>query len=367
MKQFLILLGFLFLTHFSFSQKMWAGYEHLMSPVRNYVIYQAVSEINIDGKPDEISWQKAEWSEYFQDIEGELKPEPLYQTRFKMLWDKKNLYILAELEEPHIWTYYSVRDQVVFHENDFEIFIDPTGDTHNYFEFEINAQNTLFDLYMPKPYRNGGEAMITWNMRGFKSAVFVDGTLNNPNDIDKKWTVEVAIPFKSLTDYKEYVMPEDGNHWKINFSRVQWQTEVVYGKYSKIKDKKTNKHLGENNWVWSAQGVVNMHFPERWGIAQFSSKPVGGSTDFFIQTDEEKFAKYLWFVYYKQQSHRNRTGNYALTLSELDLYQSTKTENGKYILYDMKVNGHIFTITLQNERGLKLSVNQDGFFEILNK
>jgi len=367
MIRFIILSGFLFLSLFSFSQKMWVGYEHLMHPVRNYVIYKTISPIVIDGKSDEISWQKAEWSGYFQDIEGDLKPEPTYKTRFKMLWDSQNLYILAELEEPHIWTYYSTRDQVVFHENDFEIFIDPTRDTHNYFEFEINAQNTLFDLFMQKPYRNGGEAMITWNMRGFKSAVSIDGTLNNPDDIDKKWTVEVAIPFKSLTDYKEYVMPKDGSHWKINFSRVQWQTEVFYGRYKRKKDNKTNKLLPENNWVWSAQGVVNMHFPERWGIAQFSSKPVGGSTDFFIQTDEEKFAKYLWFVYYKQQSYRKKIGNYALTLSELDLYQSTKTEDGKYILYSMNVNGHTFTITLQTERGLKLQINQDGLFEVLEK
>ncbi|NOR74441.1 MAG: carbohydrate-binding family 9-like protein [Draconibacterium sp.] len=346
---------------------MWEGYEHLMSPARNYVIYQTISEINIDGKPNETSWQKAEWSEYFQDIEGDLKPAPKYQTRFKMLWDNQNLYILAELEEPHIWTYYSTRDQVVFHENDFEIFIDPTRNTHNYFEFEINAQNTLFDLYMNKPYRNDGEAMITWNMRGFKSAVFVDGTLNNPNDIDKKWTVEVAIPFKSLTDYKEYVMPEDGSYWKVNFSRVQWTTEVAQGRYFRKKNKETNKLIAENNWVWSAQGVVNMHFPERWGIAQFSSNEVGGKPTKFLLPSEEKFAKYLWFIYYKQQSYRKATGNYAQTLSDLNLFQSTKTESGKYILYNMDVDGHIFTATLKTEHGMKLSINQDGFFEVLEK
>ncbi len=346
---------------------MWAGYEHLMTPVRNYVIYQTISEINIDGNPDETSWQNAEWSEYFQDIEGETKPEPLYKTRVKMLWDNKNLYIFVELEEPHIWTYYANHDQIVFHENDFEIFIDPTRHTHHYFEFEINARNTVLDLFMPKPYRNGGKALIDWNIKGFKSAVFVDGTLNNPDDIDKKWTVEIAIPFKSLTDYKKYVQPQNGSYWKINFSRVQWQTEVVYGNYKKIKNKKTNKPLGENNWVWSAQGVVNMHFPERWGLVQFSSDQVGDNTVEFLLPDEEKFAKYLWFVYYKQQNHWKQKGDYALSLSDLGLYQSTKTENGELILYTMNVNGHIFTITLQTERGLKLSVNQDGLFQVLNK
>ncbi len=367
MIRYLLLITFLFLSVFSFSQKMWDGYEHLMSPSRNYVIYQTISEINIDGKPDETSWQKAEWSEYFQDIEGDLKPAPKYQTRFKMLWDNQNLYILAELEEPHIWAYYNIQDQIVFHENDFEIFIDPTRDTHNYYEFEINAQNTLFDLYMPKPYRNGGQAEIDWNIKNFKSAIFVDGTLNNPNDVDKRWLVEVSIPLKSLTNYKEYVMPEDGSYWKFNFSRVQWQTEAVDGKYTKVKDKKTNKHLSENNWVWSAQGVVNIHLPERWGLGQFSTNTVDENTVEFILPEEEKYSKYIWIIYYKQQTYRKETGKYAQTLSDLNLSQSTKTENGKYILYNMDVDGHKFTATLKTEHGMKLSINNDGFFKVLEK
>ena len=32
---------------------------------------------------------------------------------------------------------------------------------------------------------------------------------------------------------------------------------------------------GEDNWTWSAQGVINMHCPERWGFLHF----VKGSED----------------------------------------------------------------------------------------
>lgn len=367
MVRVVFLLGILFFTHFSYSQKILSGYEHLMHPVQNYVVYKTISEINIDGKPDEISWQKAKWSEYFRDIEGDAKPKPLYQTRFKMLWDNQNLYILAELEEPHVWAYYANHDQIVFHENDFEIFIDPNRDAHAYFELELNAQNTLFDLFMPKPYRNGGPAITDWDITGFKSAIAVDGTLNNPADVDVKWSVEVAISFKSLTENKKYVNPEDGQYWKINFSRVQWQTEVIDGTYQKIKDKNTNKYISENNWVWSPQGVVNMHCPERWGLAQFSSDKVDGKSVEFNLPEEEKFSKYLWLVYYKQQNYRRQNGNYATSLFELDLQQSIKTENGDSFLYDMEVDDRVFRVTLQNEDGLKLSVNQDGLFQILNK
>ncbi|MBN9120228.1 MAG: hypothetical protein J0I06_13880, partial [Planctomycetes bacterium] len=32
----------------------------------------------------------------------------------------------------------------------------------------------------------------------------------------------------------------------------------------------------EDNWVWSPQGVVDMHRPETWGYLQFSTQPPGG-------------------------------------------------------------------------------------------
>ena len=53
--RFVTIIGLLLISTFSYSQKMWAGYEHLMTPVRNYVIYQTTDVINIDGKPNENS------------------------------------------------------------------------------------------------------------------------------------------------------------------------------------------------------------------------------------------------------------------------------------------------------------------------
>ncbi len=366
MVRFIFLLSFVLFSFSVFSQTKKADFDHLMNPVRNYVIYQTISEMEIDGKPNEISWEKADWSEYFGDIEGDVKPNPLYQTRFKMLWDKSNLYILAELEEPHIWSYYTTHDQIVYHENDFEIFIDPDRDTHNYYEFEINAQNTLFDLFMNKPYRNGGRAEIDWNIKGFKSAVSIDGTINNPNDSDRKWTLEIAIPFRSLSNTNEFIMPQNGSYWKVNFSRVQWQTEVVNGKYQRVKNQSTQKLLPENNWVWSPQGVVNMHYPERWGVAQFTTDPVGENEVSFILPEEEIFGKYIWLVYYKQQLFKSKNGNYASSLSQLEINQSVKTKNGT-VYYEMEVNGDTFKVYLKNERELKFSINQDGLFKKITK
>lgn len=341
--------------------------ENLFLLPRNYVAYQTLSDIKIDGKPDELSWQKAEWTEFFQDIEGDKKPLPTYKTRAKILWDKQNIYILAELEEPHIWAYYNQHDQIVFHENDFEIFIDPNRDTHNYFEFEVNAQNTLFDLFLPKPYRNGGKPDLDWNAGGFKSAVFPNGTINNATDTDKKWTVEIAILFSSLTEENRENIAKNGQIWKMNFSRVQWQTEILEGKYVKVKDPDTDRFLSEDNWVWSQQGVINMHFPERWGLVLFSENQVGTVKLEFHYPKEEILAKYLWKVYYRQQEFKQENGKFAQSLSDLQLNNEIKTETGEVMQLRLVSDQNQFTAFLDCENGLTLSINHEGFFETIKK
>ena len=348
------------------AQDVWEGYEHLFTPERHYVAYRADAKIDIDGRGEEDAWHNARWSEYFKDIEGEGKPDPLFQTRFKMLWDNEYLYVLAELEEPHIWAYYDKRDMIVYHENDFEIFIDPVGSTHNYFEFECNAQNTLFDLFLPKPYRDGGKPDIEWDAEGLKSAIYLDGTLNDPSDTDRKWTLEVAIPFSSLSVAGKFHVPENEDIWKINFSRVQWQTEIVDGKYKRKKNADTGKILSENNWVWSPQGVINMHYPERWGMVMFSEHSVDGGKINFQVPDEEKLRKYLWLVYYKQQKYKRENGIFAGSLSELNIPEKFKYGN---ISYHIKLitDSSGFQAILETENETLMSVDQYGFFQRINK
>lgn len=218
----------------------------------------------IDGRLDDAAWRAAEWTPLFVDIEGDAKPRPRFRTRAKMLWDEQYFYIAAEMEEPDLWATYTQHDSVIFHEHDFEVFFDPDGDTLHYFEFEINALNTHWDLYLPKPYRFGGKADNGWEIPGLKKAVRLDGTLNDPRDRDRGWTLELAFPWSAFDrGPREPRAPRPGESWRVNFSRVEWRLEVKDGKYRKVPDTK------EDNWVWSPQGVINMHVPEKWGFVRF--------------------------------------------------------------------------------------------------
>jgi hypothetical protein len=338
------------------AQNLFEGLEPLFQPKKNYVVYRTAESISIDGRADENTWKKAEWTDLFEDIEGQEKELPTWSTRVKMLWDNENLYIFAELEEPHIWAYYTKHDQIVYHENDFEIFIDPDRNTHEYFEFEINAQNTLFDLFMTKPYRNGGIPLISWNAEGFRSAVHLNGTLNQPDDTDKNWTIEMAIPFHDLRLGVHTRKPENGTYWNINFSRVQWQTEIIDGKYVRKKDETTGRILPENNWVWSPQGVINMHFPERWGILQFSTFNAGEEVAEFIFPPEEKYLGYLWLLYYKQFRFRGEHKTFAKTLDELNFPANPEAE----VVVEMQATSRQFFAVLKTDDGLTLTINHEG-------
>ncbi len=243
----------------------------LLAQPKEYVCHRTKAKISIDGKLNE--WRNVPATDAFVDIEGDRKPRPRFTTRAKMLWDDQYFYIAAELEEPHIWGTLTKRDSVIFHDNDFEVFIDPNGDRNEYYEFEINALNTGWDLFLPKPYRDGGKAQDSWDIMGLKTAVQINGTLNNPTDKDKGWSVELALPWKALAEYAHKAAPpNDGDEWRVNFSRVEWQHEIAGGKYRKIANTK------EDNWVWSPQGVIDMHRPEMWGVVRFTTRTKTKST-----------------------------------------------------------------------------------------
>ncbi|HTN05445.1 carbohydrate-binding family 9-like protein [Agriterribacter sp.] len=345
-KLLLILLISCFISTQSTAQDIFKGYAHLFTPPLHYTAYQIKDSLHIDGKMDESTWEKAPWSANFTDIEGRAKPRAAHRTRFKMLWDTACLYIAAEMEEPHIWATLTRHDQIIYHDNDFEVFIDPDGDTHDYFEIEVNAFNTIFDLFLSRPYRNGGHLSTHWNARGLKSAVHINGTLNNPRDTDRKWTVEMAIPFAALQKNTAPPDPKKNALWRINFSRVQWDTEIVDGKYKKKINAATGKPFPEHNWVWSPQGVINMHYPERWGYLRFAGQELKKEKDDFVLSEQEKLKKYAWLIYYKQQQYFRSNGKYAANLAELELPAKITTVTGNECTLQLTLANMQFTAAI---------------------
>ena len=330
------------------AQGLFEKHQRTLTLPAGYVCYRTSEPLKIDGKLKEKAWGLAQPTESFVDISGEGFPKPIYDTRAKMLWDDDYLYVSAVLEEKDIIARLTQRDTIIYHDNDFEVFIDPDGDGHHYFEIENNAREVVFDLMLDRPYRSGGNFMIQWDCPGLKLAVDMKGTLNKSKDTDKEWTVEMAIPHKALTI--NFTNPlKAGNYWRINFSRVQW----------------LKKGGPEENWVWQPTGKIDMHMPDRWGFLYFSDKTVGQGSDTFQYPYNMAAYKLLWAMFYEQHGYHSKNKNYIRTIDNFFLtdaeYQGLPADAKLDI--EATANTYIMSIALPSE-GVRYILNQEGRFGI---
>ncbi|MCK9309427.1 MAG: carbohydrate-binding family 9-like protein [Candidatus Cloacimonetes bacterium] len=319
----------------------------------SYTAHKATSPIFIDGCLCENDWQNAAWTDDFMDIEGSAKPAPYLRTRVKMLYDDLGLLIAAELEEPHLWAKLKERDAVIFYDNDFEVFIDPDGDSHEYYELEFNALGTLWDLFLIKPYRDEHSPLNAWDIKDIQYQISLDGTLNDPSDTDSGWTIEMRIPWKVLSERANMpTPPTDGDYWRINFSRVQWETD-------KDKDYEKIPNTPEHNWVWTPQGLINMHYPERWGYVFFSTSAPSPNTDNPVIPELEYQKDYLRNLYYMQKQYFMDHGKYAKTLAQLKA--RTYVHGAKKLKPKIERNSQGYLITIDDKNGgYNLSIRSDG-------
>jgi hypothetical protein len=169
----------------------------------------------------------------------------------------------------------------------------------------MNALNTLWDLYLPRPYRDGGSALNGFDFRGIESAVKIKGRLNDPSADNVSWSAEVRIPWKAMAGHNERTAPHPGGYFRFNLSRVEWRTHVSGGRYVKTTDPATAKPYPEYNWVYAPTGVVNIHYPELWAFLYFASpeekQDDGALTNTFTIPKIEKVKWELRKVYYAER------------------------------------------------------------------
>ena len=172
----------------------------------------------------------------------------------------------------------------------------------------------------------------------------------------------MAIPFGSVSIGNHVKKPVEGTIWRINFSRVQWDVDIRNGKYVKRRDSSGN-FLPEHNWVWSPQGVINMHYPERWGYLRFSEKNKKSEADTFVLSPAEKQKQYLWLIYYRQKDYYQKAGKYTSSQQALGLTESA-VDN---LFIDEKMNSLRieasdlqFTAVIIGPDGKAWSINQEG-------
>lgn len=203
-KSQLFLFACLFLSLSSFAQK------------KEYYSPFIKEQVSIDGKAKEAIWQKIKPVSFTANDNEELKAN----SWFKASWDEEYLYFFFWMEDKDITGEMTKRDDHLWNEEVMEIFLDADCNPKTYYEFEWNPLNTLLDLYVLNPNctREVIRQWWSWDCEGIQSAVHIDGTLNNSSDIDKGWSLEVAIPFSEIQSAKN-IPPKDGDSWRFDLTR----------------------------------------------------------------------------------------------------------------------------------------------------
>jgi len=260
----------------------------------DYQAHKTDSKIIIDGDIGKPIWQQANWSKRFVDmVTGDMG---MYNTQSAILWNDTHLYFAFKAEEPFLEAKLTKRDSIIFLENDLEIFIDG-GDC--YYELEVNAANTIyevffiwkdaykkggkfdtpqFDVHQKEAYTFGGDfdrvgasfwkgthprgirwAFTNYDMEGLRTAVSLDGTLNDNSDIDTGWSLEVEIPWKSLEVLANgrSIPPSDGDVWTMFLGRFQ---KLV------LSGKEVTPHPA---MVLNSHGIYDTHMPSKWSRIEF--------------------------------------------------------------------------------------------------
>jgi hypothetical protein len=189
--------------------------------IAHYTALRAAGSITVDGKLDEPAWSNAAEGILTETNTG--NPVPLRST-VKVLWDDTYMYVGFSFEDPDAWATITAEDGPIWDEEAAEVFIDPEGLGHSYYEFEINPINQKVDLFVLNqgPAHNGlYKIWIPWDYTpSMKKAVFVNGDGKNEGTSDTSWSVELAFPFADLWTATN-IPPMPGETWRIGFYRIE--------------------------------------------------------------------------------------------------------------------------------------------------
>ncbi|MFW5802777.1 MAG: carbohydrate-binding family 9-like protein, partial [Verrucomicrobiota bacterium] len=154
----------------------------------------------IDGKIDEGEWESAYVHQEIYPFNSTEQAGP--ETTWRIMWDKQNLYFAFECVDVDVVSPERERDGNVFQDDCVEMFILPNRRFRTYWELVIGPDGSIFDaIHCKQLDKLGAAADVDADMQGLQTAQSVNGTLNQPDDKDQGYTVEVAVPFSDLPGY----------------------------------------------------------------------------------------------------------------------------------------------------------------------
>ena len=174
----------------------------------------------LDGKLDDRCWQTAAVIDHFGAYWTD--PKTAHTGMFAYLvWDDDALYYAGSMTDTELRSFGTKRNDTLWHGDVFELFFKPSAEQPGYFEFQANPKALVFEYAFaargryPRDLKEGP-------VLGNKAVVHLDGTLDQPGDRDKGWTVEGRIPWSAFAPVGK---PKPSDEWLFAICRFDFGPE----------------------------------------------------------------------------------------------------------------------------------------------
>lgn len=222
---------------------------------RVFYASKARTPVEIDGKIDK-AWESTK-SASLDHYRRDEKPSDRQKSKFRMMWDEENLYVLFQCKDKYITAREIRRDGQPYFDDCAEIFLIPANaqlDMH--YGFELNLYKASNDFIFLNNFHEDRHALIKSYNPDFDVEVSIDGTMNDNSDEDRGWIMEMAIPLKLFEGINTFSPVMPGNRWVFQAIRQD-----------------RNDSTG-NRRSWSTLFEVNpdhpnVHEPEDFGYLEF--------------------------------------------------------------------------------------------------
>lgn len=224
---------------------------------RQYACRVAPEAPILDGVLDDPVWANAPWSEPFVALSGD-DAAPRHQTWFKLLWDERSLYVAAVMLGDDVRS-----------GSDLECSIDRQAIGAAWYELIANPAGAVRSAFV---MRKGDDRRLMVNAcPTLDGAAEVQGSLDKPDDLDKGWIVEMAIPWSCLKppqasgvepSSKDGISPVLGDVWRMNFVRRDPALTPPAGDRA--------MPAPDDLWAWTPEWSLRTGNAEHWGRVQFT-------------------------------------------------------------------------------------------------
>ena len=209
-------------------------------------------DFDLTGDGSAAAWQQTEWQAMCHVTEG---PEP-YETKCKVLYSDKGLYVLVHCEDRHLTCTITEDMANIFQEDVVEIFVDPghaqSGEQRVYFEYELSPLNVELAVMVPN-HAGIFHGWLPWNYEGdrkVRHATSIMGGERRRMATCDGWQAECFIPFALLKGLAN-AEPSRGTRWRANIYRIDHDNGAIH------------------HWAWSPETGSGFHDFRNFGTLVF--------------------------------------------------------------------------------------------------